>query len=400
MISRRDVLRRSTLLSLAPTVPSFVERTVRASSPNRDARILVIIQLDGGNDGINTVVPYKDEGYNKNRREISLASSDLIKLDERAGIGLNPAMRPMGKLFEGGRLAVIHGVGYPNPSRSHFESMAIWQSARTSAESRDGCGWLGRGLDVAPVPTGGGPAAIFLSRSELPLSIRGRKAVATAMTQPGDFTLARGADPRGAGAAGSTSSLTSFIERSALDAYAFADQMAALAQGHSASVIYPRTALAERLRLVAGLIRAGLGTRVYYAIQPGYDTHSVQNARHADLLSDLAAALRAFHDDLAAARLDDRVAVLCFSEFGRRVEENGSRGTDHGTAGPVFLLGSQVRGGLIGTPPSLVDLDPEGDLKMTADFRTIYASVLEDWMEIPSKPVLGGSYEPQALFKA
>ncbi len=400
MISRRDLLRRSTLISLAPTVPGFLARTVSASALGCSDRIAVIIQLDGGNDGINTVVPYKDDGYRKNRRDLRLPSSELIQLDAKAGIGLNRAMQPVSTLFEQGHLAVVQGVGYPNPSRSHFESMAIWHSARTGTENRDGCGWLGRGLDTAPRPVDAAPAAIFLSRSELPLAVRGRRAVATAMIAPDDFTLKLEADPRGQRPAGSDSSLTSFIERSALDAYAFADQMSAMAGRHRDAAKYPDTPLAERLSLVAGLIRAGLGSRVYYAIQSGYDTHSVQIARHADLLRELAGAIRAFHDDLKHDKLDDRVAVLCFSEFGRRVEENGSSGTDHGTSGPVFLAGSRVRGGLVGVAPSLVDVDPEGDLKMSVDFRRVYASVLEDWMGIPATPVLGSSYGRLPLFTA
>jgi uncharacterized protein (DUF1501 family) len=358
----------------------------------------VLIQLDGGNDGINSVVPYKDEGYKKNRRELRLASTDLVKLDQTAGLGLNPAMASIAKLFEDGRLAIVQGVGYPNPSRSHFESMAIWQSARATPQDRDGFGWLGRGLDAAPRARSGAPESIFLSNSDLPLAIRGRRSVATAMTQPDDFTLATGADPRG-DVNGLATPLSSFVRRSALDAYAFADQMAAIAKGRRSGALYPRTELAERLSLVAQLIRGGLGTRVYYAIQPGYDTHSVQRSRHAELLSHLAGALRAFHDDLAHARLDDRVAVLCFSEFGRRVEENGSQGTDHGTAGPVFLAGARVRGGLIGASPSLLDLDAEGDLKMTADFRCVYATVLENWLGIPAKAALSEPFAPMPLFK-
>ncbi len=400
MISRRDMLRRATLLALAPTVPGFLARTVRAASAERDSRILVIIQLDGGNDGINTVVPYKDEGYKKNRRDLRLRSGELIKLDERVGIGLNPAMQAFDKLFENGHLAIVNGVGYPNPSRSHFESMTVWQSARASAGERDGYGWLGRGLDTARACAGGSPGAIFLARSDLPLAIRGRRAVAAALTDPDDFVLRPGADPRGDGARAPTSDLASFIERSGLDAYAFADQMSAIASGRRKNASYPSTALGERLSLVAGLICAGLGSRVYYAIQSGYDTHSVQGRRHGELLGELAGAIRAFHDDLAARDLGDRVAVFCFSEFGRRVEENGSQGTDHGTSGPVFVVGSCVRGGLIGTPPSLVDLDPEGDLKMTVDFRRVYASALEDWLGIPAGPVLGSAYAPVSLFKA
>jgi uncharacterized protein (DUF1501 family) len=398
MISRRDWLRRSTLVSLAPTVPGFLARTARASELNGDARVLVIIQLDGGNDGINTVVPYTDEGYKKNRRDLRLPSDRLIKLDEKSGIGLNPAMEPMTKYFDDGRLAIVQGVGYPNPSRSHFESMAIWHSARMRPQDRDGLGWLGRGLDAAPRPKSGAPDAILLARSDLPIAIRGRRSAATAMTRPDDFTLVTGADPRG-DAESPASPLTSFVRRSALDAYTFADQMAAIANGHRASNPYPKTALAERLSLVARLMKAGLGTRIYYALQPGFDTHSVQPARHAELLSELAGAVRAFHDDLAAAKLDDRVAVLCFSEFGRRAEENGSRGTDHGTAGPVFLSGSRVRGGLAGKSPSLVDLDVNGDLKMTVDFRRVYASVLENWLGMPAKPALGNSFATLPLFK-
>jgi uncharacterized protein (DUF1501 family) len=398
MISRRDWLRRSTLVSLAPTVPGFLAHTARATEPRAEARILVMIQLDGGNDGINTVVPYKDEGYKKNRRELRLPSTSLVKLDENAGIGLNPAMEPMVKLFEDGRLAILQGIGYPNPSRSHFESMAIWQSARMTPQDRDGLGWLGRGLDAAPRTTSGAPESIFLAKSDLPLAIRGRRSVATAMTQPDDFTLAAGADPRG-DVNGSSTPLSSVVRRSALDAYAFADQMAAMAKTRRSSTLYPRTELAERLSLVAQLIRAALGTRVYYAIQPGYDTHSVQRGRHAELLSHLAGAVRAFHDDLADARLDDRVAVLCFSEFGRRVEENGSQGTDHGTAGPVFLAGARVRGGLIGASPSLLDLDAEGDLKMNLDFRRVYATALDKWLGIPAKAALGEPYAPMELFK-
>ena len=370
---------------------------MRGSEPDRDGRILVVIQLDGGNDGINTVVPYKDDGYKKHRRDLRLPSSELIKLDERTGIGLNPAMKAWAKLFEDGHLAVIHGVGYPNPSRSHFESMAVWQSAQPSdSEPRPlWLAWARPGHGAAR--DGGSPGAIFLSRSDLPLAIRGRRAMATALTKPGDFMLDRDADPRGDGFLNGETA--SFVQRRATRRLRLRRSNGGDGALDRGGVSYPRTALAERLSLVATLIRAGLGSRVYYAIQSGYDTHSVQAAQHAGLLTDLADAVRAFHDDLRGARLDDRVAVLCFSEFGRRVEENGSSGTDHGTAGPVFLVGSRVQGGLVGTAPSLVDLDPEGDLKMTVDFRGIYASVLEEWLGIPAQAIVGKSYAALPLFK-
>jgi uncharacterized protein (DUF1501 family) len=397
MITRRELLRRSTLFSFASTVPAFVERTARAADPGPDSRVLVLIQLDGGNDGINTIVPYEDEGYERARRDLRLDPRGLVKLDEKAGIGLHGAMRPLGKLFEDSRLAIVQGVGYPNPTRSHFESMAIWHSARMKPADRDGLGWLGRGLDAASPPVSGAPGAIFLSRSDIPLAIRGRRTVATSMTRADDFVLASDIDPRG-GAHGPAGSLITFVGRAAADAYGLANQMAAMEKARDTSSAYPKTALAEHLSFVARLIRAGSRTRVYYALQSGYDTHSFQLGRHAELLGELAGALRAFHDDLANAKLDDRVAVLCFSEFGRRVEENGSQGTDHGTAGPVLLSGSRVCGGLIGQAPSLTDLDSEGDLNMTVDFRQVYATVLDQWLGVSAKAALGSSYTNLPLF--
>ena len=175
--------------------------------------------------------------------------------------------------------------------------------------------------------------------------------------------------------------------------------MAELTRDHNRAARYPETALAGRLRMVARLLKAGFGARVYYTTQPGYDTHAVQQAPHAALLAELSTALKAFLDDLAAAGLAERVAVLAFSEFGRRVAENGSMGTDHGTAGPVFLAGPGVRPGLAGTMPSLTDL-ADGDLKWTVDFRRIYASALEDWLGVPSEAALGGRHEPLALFRS
>ena len=174
--------------------------------------------------------------------------------------------------------------------------------------------------------------------------------------------------------------------------------MAALKGGRIANAPYPRTELGEKLALVAQLMKAGITARVFYAAQSGYDTHSGQTTAHASLLSELSGGLLAFLDDLAAAKLADRVAVLCFSEFGRRVAENGSAGTDHGTAGPVFVAGSGVKAGLVGPTPSLLDLQ-DGDLKMTIDFRRVYAAALETWLGIPAKSALGGDFDPVPLFR-
>jgi uncharacterized protein (DUF1501 family) len=397
MLSRRDFLKDATLIALAPTVPAFLARTARAAKPERDARILVVLQLDGGNDGINTVVPFKDEGYARHRKVLSLPKERLVRVSD--AVGLHPSLTDFGKLLEAGRLAVVQGVGYPNPNRSHFESMAIWHSARLKADDRTGLGWLGRGLDEAAGKTGV-PAAVYVGAGELPAALRGRRAVASGLTRPEDFLLEPEARPAAAGPlVPPADDLAAFVRRSALDAYATADRMAEVARGRADGASYPTTDLGNHLRLMARLIKANVGTRVYYARQPGYDTHATQFGTHANLLGELSGALKAFLDDLAAAKLAERVAVLGFSEFGRTVKENGSAGTDHGTAGPVFLAGPRLKSGLVGKTPSLLDLDPRfGDLRVGLDFRRVYAAVLEDWLALPSKAALGDTFERLPLF--
>jgi uncharacterized protein (DUF1501 family) len=403
MLSRRTFLKKtlggSSLLALAPTVPGFLAQTACATSPQRDARLLVVIELNGGNDGINTVVPYKDEGYAKHRRLLRLSRDQLIKVNGE--VGLHPAMADAVKLLETGRLAIVSGVGYPNPNRSHFESMHIWQTARTSAKDRDGLGWLGRGLDEAPVPAGGLPAAVYTGGGSLPVSLQARRAVASGLTRPEEFVLRLGEAKQALSSETPTSDLAAFVHRSSLDAYVLADRMADILRApESAGGSYPSSDLAERLRLIARLIKASISTRVYYTRQSGYDTHAGQLGTHFGLLHELSEGLRAFLDDLAAAKMAERIVVLTFSEFGRTVQENGSAGTDHGTSGPVFLAGPGVKPGLVGAMPSLLDLDPKhGDLRMSVDFRRVYATVLQDWLGLPAKSALAGDFERLPLFR-
>jgi uncharacterized protein (DUF1501 family) len=226
--------------------------------------------------------------------------------------------------------------------------------------------------------------------------------VAVSLARPDDFVLPAGVRPKPTNSrSGSAEDLAAFVQRSALDAYATADRMAEVARIQDGSARYPAGDLAGQLRLMARLIKADFGTRVYYARQSGYDTHYAQAQAHAALLGEFAGAVRAFLDDLAGAKLADRVTVLAFSEFGRTAKENGSAGTDHGTSGPVFLAGPEVRAGLQGTMPSLLDLDPQtGELRVVTDFRRVYATVLENWLGLDAKPVLGGSYEPLPLFRS
>jgi uncharacterized protein (DUF1501 family) len=281
--------------------------------------------------------------------------------------------------------------------------MAIWHSANVAlprtegdfatAEDKAALGWIGQALDGEPLPEDGAPSAAFVGEGTPPPALRGRRCTASAVARPEDAVLtlpglARLDQPGGEGGSG----LAAFARRSTLDAYATSERMAEVLRARDAGARYPATGLAERLRVIARLIKGGVGTRVFYAAQGTYDTHHVQLPVQADLLAELSGALKAFLDDLAAAKLAGRVAVLCFSEFGRRVRENGSRGTDHGTAGPVLLAGPRVRAGLVGKTPSLLDLQ-DGDLKVGIDFRRVYATLLGKWLGCPAEKVLGGKYD-------
>jgi uncharacterized protein (DUF1501 family) len=386
MISRRSFLKTSSLLALAPTVPLFIARTARAADAAKDRNVLVVVQLDGGNDALNTVVPHADPNYEKLRPKLKIARKDLLRLDDK--LGLHPALRPLDKLLQAGHLAVLPGVGYPNPNRSHFESMAIWHTARFDPEERAGYGWVGRALD----PSAGTAYAIG---GAVPGALRGRRSTAVALSRVEEVLLADRAAARSAVGPESADDLQAFVRRQAVDAHAAADQLAKLAGGDDAR--YPGTGLAERLKLVARLLKSDLGARVFYTLQAGYDTHAGQQFTHAGLLSEFAGAVAAFFGDLQAARLADRVTLLAFSEFGRTIKENGSAGTDHGTAGAVFVAGPGVTGGVAGGVPSLTDL-AGGEPKMTTDFRGAYASVLTDWLGLPADG-LGGPFPPSSLFR-
>jgi uncharacterized protein (DUF1501 family) len=394
-ITRRNFLKQATLISLAPAVPAFLRSAATAAQPQRDGRVLVVIQLDGGNDGINTVVPFADEGYARHRPTLRLPRQGLIRISD--SLGLHPALRDLAGLWEGGRLAVVQGVGVPNPTRSHASEMATWQTARLDPmDHRVGLGWIGQALSAAPQPNAG-VGSFYIGLEAIPPALRGRASTASALAQLDDFASPVPATLRSAiaGQAGQDD-LTNYIRQTLLDGYttAAALQEAARAREDRA---YPPTELARRLQLVARLLKSGSQARVFYTTQPGYDTHGHQLPQHALLLRNLAGALHAFLEDLSAARLADRVCVLIFSEFGRRVAENGSAGTDHGTAAPVFLAGPSVQTRLVGETPSLTDL-VDGDLRTTIDFRRVYATILEDWLDLPARAALGGAFDRLRLF--
>ena len=385
MVNRRRFLKNSALISLTPAVPAFLTRTTLGAAQTDNGRILVVIQLDGGNDGINTVVPFRDEGYAKNRKELRIPDKDLIKLTDE--IAFHPRLRSASELFNEGRLSVVQGVGYPNPSRSHFESMGIWHAASVDKEDRElGNGWLGDAISLQQLTKG--PHAIHVGEEDLPVALRGRRCTATTISSPADLQLTLSdlaiRDPLTSDA----KNLTDFVTKSVSSAYASAKELADSTKNET-TTRYPNSKLANRLKLVGQMIKSGAAATVYYTSQGGYDTHAVQRSSHGNLLGTLSSSLKAFISDMQESGLEDRILVMAFSEFGRRVKENGSLGTDHGTAGPVLLAGTRLAKRIYGPTPSLLDLE-DGDLKYTTDFRDIYATVLTNWLDLRLPSTLSG----------
>ena len=415
MSTRRDFLKTSSLLGFGATVPTFLGRTALAA-PTADKAgakdtILVVIQLTGGNDGLNTVIPFKDADYAKYRPTIGIKKDDVKKLTD--SIGLHPAMGDLAGLYEDRSLCVVQGVGYPNPSQSHFRSMDLWQAASTAESLTEG--WLGKAFKQKPV------AGFHLSaggNETAPLALSGAPARVPSITSIEDFQLksaaADAADKAkqksliagsvdsqnpGANAPGSPG-LLDFVKRTAMNTYASSDRLRDVAKNYEPKATYPTTPLATRLKMAAQLIDAGLGARIFYVSLDGFDTHAGQGAatgNHANLLGEVSGAITAFYKDLSARGHKDRVCVMTFSEFGRRAKENGSNGTDHGSAAPMCLVGGKVHPGILGDHPNLGKLD-DGNLVHHTDFRKVYAAVLENWLGIESKPVLGEKFEALGVF--
>jgi uncharacterized protein (DUF1501 family) len=404
--TRREFL-RYTLLACGTSVPAFLARsaTALAAEPaDTRGRVLVVVQLDGGNDGLNTVVPYADPDYRKYRPRLQLAAERLHKIDDR--IALHPDLGGLAKVLQNQQLAIVQSVGYPNPNRSHFESMAIWQSARLKPAG-DTPGWLARYLDGRPAAGGDAPA-LHISSTLLPQALAGSQRHVPSLASLEQFRRRLGL-PEGDGAReqrvaldqvgsperGEPGSLLQFIERSNLITYASSARLEGVLKGQAAATGYSDFyGLAQRLKLIAQLIKAGLTTSLYYTQIGNFDTHANQLGTHASLLREVGESLRAFLEDLNKAGEAKRVLVLVFSEFGRRLAENASAGTDHGTAAPVFLLGPGVRAGVHGPYPNLQDLDAGGDPKHALDFRQVYATVLDQWLGCSSATVLGEQFEP------
>jgi uncharacterized protein (DUF1501 family) len=371
----------------APAVPAF----------GQPDNVLVVVQMAGGNDGLNTVVPWSDDAYHRVRPAIGIAASQVLKLDGR--IGFNPALKGLNELYRQGRVALVQGVGYPNPNRSHFEATQIWETA--SPDRPQQYGWLGRYLDRR-FANGSKPASLFEAVSlgdMLPAALVASHVEVPAIGALGAFGYNTGRDLASKQSAGvlydgakaGQSPYLALIAATARDAYHGGDVLRTQTSTFTNKATYATNGFAQQLALAAKLIGSSAGSKIVFVSIGSFDTHAGQRAQQDRLLGYLGDGLLSFYTDLAAHGLDGKVLTLTFSEFGRRVTQNASNGTDHGTAMPLFLIGGGVKGGIYGEHPSLTDLD-HGDLAFATDFRSVYATVIQRWLGRDPSDIIGGAY--------
>ncbi len=410
LCTRREFLQATSLLAVGAAMPGFLARSVAAATPAgfgaipgfKDDRILVVIQLGGGNDGLNTVIPYTDDAYYGSRPSIALQKKEVLRLTDE--IGLHPNLGPLKNLADAGKMTLIEGVGYPNPNRSHFRSMEIWHTA-TDSNKYGKHGWIGRYLDNQ---CGGEaePVAGVAMGGERPQAFEGDKGFGVAFQDPESFGWTDGQGEakeqnfRMMNASYRPDNNTlDFLRKVTTNAVLSSDRVKEVSKKYKGGIDYPGDAFAVSLKTVAKMIAGNLPTRIYYVTLGGFDTHANQLGSHGGLMERFAKGVAAFQKDIEAQGNADRVLTLTFSEFGRRVQENASGGTDHGTAAPMFMIGNTVNAGLAGRRPILTDLD-NGDLKYTTDFRSVYGSVLEQWLGTESAPILGREFPQIELVKA
>lgn len=411
-MTRREFVKKGlTMVAVGATAPSFLTRTALAmnnpwdiaqvtSRPGvPDEHILVVIQMGGGNDGLNTVVPFSEEAYYRVRPTLAVPANNVLKVTDT--LGLHPGLAKAKTLYDKGAMAVIQGVGYPNPSRSHFKSMEIWHTADPEGRVVR-YGWVGRYFD-SKCPVCEQPTAGVNVGSSLPLAMQAESGQGVTLETPETFQWMPSLNGIGEqeqvelfrllnAPAPNELGTIDFLRHTAMNAYVSSERVRAAVGMYKGGVEYPNTRFAYSMKLIAQMVAGNLPTKVYYAHIAGFDTHAAQRGAHDRLLTDLASGVEAFYRDLEAQGNADRVVVLAFSEFGRRVAENGSAGTDHGTAAPMFIFGKPIKGGLYGQHPSLTDLT-DGDLRHGIDFRSVYATVLDKWLGADPAKILGAPFD-------
>lgn len=407
-LTRRELLAKGTMIAVGLSTPRWLAAVahgdlIRAAGGRKvdPDNILVVCQLSGGNDGLNTVVPYADPLYAKARPTLALKGDEVLHLNE--SMGLHPSMGGLATLYKEGKVAIVQNVGYPNPNRSHFKSMDIWQSA--SPDAKLPFGWIGRSMDERLAQQMYNPVACVGLSTERPLALQAKDASIPCFASLADIkSLVGNADAekllrqiQGRDAEqGSAIRTIQDANRAALDAM---NLLNAKLDGAKPKQTYGENGFGRGFAQISQLLMASPQTRVVYFSHGGFDTHSRQKETHAKLMQEFSDAVLAFQREMEAAGLDKKVTLLVFSEFGRRVEENGSLGTDHGEAAPMFLIGSRVKGGLHGPNPDLANLS-RGDVPWKTDFRSVYATTLENWLGNDAGLVLGSEFPTLDLIKS
>jgi uncharacterized protein (DUF1501 family) len=415
-ITRREFVRDGVAaFTLSFAAPAFISDLARAQGRSR--RNLVVLYLSGGNDALSTVIPYTDAQYYARRPTLAVPAAQVLQIGtDREGtpVGLNPRLAGLKAIFDAGRLAIIQRTGYPNSSRSHFQGTDIWSTANPS--SPQGTGWLGRYLDTIPAPVD--PLTAWSTTRDTPRTLQSRTVGVPSIPSVAGYAFA---SPNGGNDAAfaRTSAVRisshvpvdkphlAFVNSTAQAAFATLDRVTQVAT-YVPSVTYPNDGFAQALRMVAAAMAKGIGTKVFWVQTGGYDTHSAQNPNAANgsytrLMNTLDGGLSAFSTDLLNQGLLGDTLVLQFSEFGRRISENGSQGTDHGAAGIMLAMGGGVRGGLYGSAPNLrgtpdnPTLENNGnDVHYETDFRSVYARVIDSWLGGDSTSVLGADFRAGA----
>ncbi len=397
-LSRRNFLRYSALASTSLLLPNFLKNLQGAELRKipRGAKKLIVIQLSGGNDGLNTVIPYRNDIYFKSRPQIAVDENTILKLNDE--LAFNPVMSGMKEIFDKGNLCVINSVGYPNPDRSHFRSMDIWQTGSGSDQYLN-TGWIGRYLDSECESCKKTYSAIEVD-STLTLAMKGNHRSGIAVEDPQKFYMNSSEnylrDISGRKTEDDDSNV-SYLYKTLVETTSSADYVYENSKIYKSKQDYPDTGFGKNLKTVAEMIISDIGTSVYYVSMSGFDTHVNQTSRQERLLKELSDGLRAITDDL---KINDRLnetLVMTFSEFGRRVSQNASGGTDHGTANNIFLIGGNlVTPGFYNSAPDLANLD-NGDLKYEIDFRRIYATILNKWLDADDASIMGDKFEQIGL---
>ncbi|POY37124.1 twin-arginine translocation pathway signal [Solitalea longa] len=392
-MKRRDFIRNTALASGALMIPSFLKPLELMAAGNLGFKRLVIIQLSGGNDGLNTIVPFGDDSYYKKRPSLSVGASEIIKLTDMQGF--NPDMASLKEIYDQGWMSIVNGVGYPNPDRSHFRSMDIWQTASSSNEYLSN-GWIGRYLDSNCSDCSSPHTAIEVDDS-LSLALKGvaHKGLAVKNSQQ-LYRTTREPFFRLEADNAKQNMLSEdnlgYLYKTMIETCSSAKYINDTAKIYKNTAFYPISAFANELKTIGTFINSGLSTKIYYVSLSGFDTHIAQKGQQNRLLKIYSEAVSAFIKDLKQANNLDDTLVMTFSEFGRRVAQNASGGTDHGTANNLFLFGGKLKkAGIYNNTPDLEDLD-NGDLKYQVDFREVYATVLDKWLGVKSEPLLNGQF--------